>query len=368
MILFYSGSTLLGTGTLSGGTASFTTTTPLAVGNRTIKASYSGDSNSKTSSGTLTQTVNQDSTTTVLVSSADPSVSGQVVTFTATVKANAPGGGTPTGSVTFTNGSTTLATVALTNGAATYSTAKLATGQATITATYKGSGSFTTSSASLTQTINQDATTIKVSSSANPSVYGQSVTFTARVTAASPGSGTPTGTVTFYDGSTNLGSGTLSTGTATFSTTFFVLGSHSISVVYSGDTNFTTNTSSALSQTVNQDVTTTAVVSSVNPSVYGQAVTFTATVSAKAPGSGTPTGTITFFAGTTQLGTATLSGGTASFTTTSPLAAGNHTIKASYGGDTNFKTSSGTLTQTVNQDSTTTALVSSADPSVSGQW
>ena len=103
------------------------------------------------------------------------------MTFTATVSANAPGSGTPTGSVTFTNGSTTLATVALTNGAATYSTAKLATGQATITATYKGSGSFTTSSASLTQTVNQDVTSATVTSSLNPSVSGQSVTFTVTV-------------------------------------------------------------------------------------------------------------------------------------------------------------------------------------------
>ena len=90
------GSTTLGTGTLSGGVASFTTTSPLAAGNDTIKASYGGDTNFKTSSGTLTQTVNQDSTTTSVVSSANPSVYGQSVTFTATVTANAPGSGTPT--------------------------------------------------------------------------------------------------------------------------------------------------------------------------------------------------------------------------------------------------------------------------------
>ena len=123
-----------------------------------------------------------------------------------------------------------------------------------------------------------------MTSSANTSVYGQSVTFTATVKAASPGSGTPTGTVTFYDGTTDLGNGTLSAGTATFSTTFVVVGSHSITAVYSGDTNFTTSTSSALTQTVNQAATTTAVVSAVNPSIYGQPLTFTATVSANLAG------------------------------------------------------------------------------------
>ena len=63
------------------------------AGNLTIKASYSGDTNFKTSSGTLTQTVDADSTTTAVVSSANPSVFGQSVTFTATVTANAPGAG-----------------------------------------------------------------------------------------------------------------------------------------------------------------------------------------------------------------------------------------------------------------------------------
>ena len=154
----------------------------------------------------MTQTVNQDSTTTAIASSANPSVYGQSVTFTATVTASAPGSGTPTGTVTFMNGTTTLGTVTLSGGTASYSTAKLATASHSITATYNGSTSFVTSNGSLTQTVNQDGTTTSVSSSLNPSVFGQSVTFAATVTPSS-GSGTPTGTVTFYDGSTMLGSG-----------------------------------------------------------------------------------------------------------------------------------------------------------------
>ena len=92
------------------------------------------------------------------------------------------------------------------------------------------------------------------------------------VIAASPGTGTPTGTVTFKDGSTTLGTGTLSGGTATFSTSQLAVGPNSITAVYGGDTNFTTSTSSALTQTVNQDGTTTTVTSSANPSVFGQTV------------------------------------------------------------------------------------------------
>jgi hypothetical protein len=149
------------------------------------------------------------------------------------------------------------------------------------------------------------------------------------------------------DGSTAIGTGTLNSGKATFTTSSLSVGSHAITAVYGGDVNFTTSTSTAVSQGVNQANTTTALVSSLNPSVFGQSVTFTATVTAVAPGSGTPTGTVTFYDGSTKLGTGTLGGGVASFTTAS-LAVGSHSIKAVYGGDTNFKTStSAILTQVV---------------------
>jgi Bacterial Ig-like domain (group 3) len=367
-VTFSVGSTVLGTATLSSGNASFTTTSPLSVGNDTIKASYGGDTNFKTSAGTVVQTVNQDSTTTSVVSSANPSVYGQSVTFTATVAANAPGSGTPTGSVKFTSGSTTLGTVTLSNGTASYSTAKLATGLDTITATYNGSTSFITSNASLNQTVGQDATSGTVTSSLNPSVFGQWVTFTAIVSAASPGSGTPTGTLKFLDGSTLLTTATLNgSGKATFQTSALLAGSHSITVVYSGDANFVTSTSSVQGQTVKLDATTIKLSSSTGSSVYGQSVTFTATVSANSPGSGTPTGTVTFMDGSTSLGTGTLSGGVATFSI-STLTVGSHSITGVYSGDANFTTStSSTLTQTVKQSSTTTSVVSSANPSTSGQ-
>jgi hypothetical protein len=113
--------------------------------------------------------------------------------------------------------------------------------------------------------------------------------------------------------------------------------------------------------------TSTVVASSGSPSTVGQPVTFTATVTGGS-GAGTPTGTVTFADGGTQLGTATLDGsGTATFTTTTtPLAAGTHTITASYGGDSSFEGSTGSLTQTVNQVTTTTTGGSSQNPSVVG--
>ena len=94
--------------------------------------------------------------------------------------------------------------------------------------------------------------TTTLTSSPNPSVSGQSVTFTATAVAVLPGAGTPTGIVTFKDGTTTLGTGTLTAGSATFSTSTLTASTHSITAVYSGDTHFTTSTSAPLTQTVNQ--------------------------------------------------------------------------------------------------------------------
>ena len=173
--------------------------------------------------------------------------------------------------------------------------------------------------------------------------------------------------MTFKDGATTLGTGTLNASRqATFTTSSLSAGSHSITAVYGGDSNFSGSTSPVLTQTVGQAATTTAVSSSPNPSAFGQAVTFTATVTPTS-GSGTPTGTVTFADGATMLGTATLSGGQATFTTSS-LSAGNHTITVTYGGDGIFTPStSPALNQVINQVPTTTALASSVNPSNVGQ-
>jgi hypothetical protein len=198
-----------------------------------------------------------------------------------------------------------------------------------------------------------------VTSSANPSVFGQSVTFTATVTARTPGSGTPAGTATFLDGSTVLATVTLSGGKATFTTSVFTVGSHSVIVQFTpSDGNFTASISSALTQSVRQDSTTTALTSSLNPSTFGSSVTFMATVTANAPGSGIPAGSVTFKDGSKTLKVVTLdASGVASFTT-STLAVGNHTISATYSGSTNYKNSTASLTQVVNPAGSTHTILS----------
>jgi len=255
-VTFEDGSTVLGTATLSGGVAKFTSTT-IPAGSNSIKAVYGADSNfTASTSGSLTQTVNQSATTTALTKSTTTTAKfGQSITFTATMAAVSPGAGTPTGTVTFEDGSTVIGTATLSGGVARFATTALAVGSHSIKAVYGGDTNFSSSSSgSMTQTVAQASTTTKLTkNTSGPITSGTSVTFTATVAAVSPGAGLPANgeTVTFIDNGSSIGTETLSAGVATLITTTLPVGSNSITAVYSGDTDYTTSTSSALSQTVN---------------------------------------------------------------------------------------------------------------------
>jgi hypothetical protein len=218
---------------------------------------------------------------------------------------------------------------------------------------------------------NYEATTTTVASSANPSAYGQSVTFTATVSPAACWADTPTGTVQFQIDGSDFGSAVgLVNGIATSSAIATLsIGSHTVTAVYSGNINLA-GSIGALSggQNVNQ-ATTTTVASSANPSVYSQSVNFSAMVSAATSGAGTPTGTVQFQIDGSNFGSAVgLVDGIATSNATATLSMGSHTVTAVYSGDINFAASTGTLSggQVVNQ-ATTTTVVSSANPSVYGQ-
>jgi Big-like domain-containing protein len=185
-------------------------------------------------------------------------------------------------------------------------------------------------------------TTTTITSSLNPSIYGQSVILTATV--VSIGSATPTGKVTFRNSNVPIGSAVLSAGVATLETTHLPAGTLSITATYTGDTQSGKSTSAPLSQTVKQASTTTTVKSSLNPSSQGQAVTFTAQVTSPTT---KVTGAVTFSTGNSTLGTVALSGGKAAITT-STLPAGNNTITAAYAGTANIVGSVASLIQAVN--------------------
>ena len=349
------------------------------AGTETLTALYSGDGDfTGSTSAALTQTISPGSTATLVVSSLNPSVSGESLSYTATSTPLAPASGTATGTVTFMDGASPIAGCAaqpLIAGTASCTVSYPGAGTHAITAVYSGDANFNASTSPLlTQTVNQGATSTALVSSANPSASGEGITFTASVTTITPASGTPTGTATFLDGATTIGGCTaqpLVGGVATCSVVYPGAGSHSITVVYSGDADFTSSTSSALTQTVVQALTSTALASSVNASVTGQVTTLTATVSVSVPGAGSPTGTVDFTVGgvdiagcaaqaVTGTGTATCS--------TSFGAAGAETLNAVYSGDTDFAGStSPALTQTVDQGATAALVMSSVNPSLAGQ-
>src|SRR5262249_22145799 len=134
------------------------------------------------------------------------------------------------------------------------------------------------------------ATTTTLSTSTATAVFGQPVTLTAAVTSAA---GVPTGTVTFLDGNTVLGTAQVNAGQATLPVSLGV-GNHALTASFAATGNFANSTSAAVAVTVNRAATAAALASSLNPAVTGQALTFTATVTAVAPGAGAPTGTVTF--------------------------------------------------------------------------
>jgi hypothetical protein len=348
------------------GVATFSTTT-LAVGLHSVVASYNGDTMhfTSTSAPALIQTV-LEGTSTGLTSTANPSAVGQSVTFTATVTISGGGGVTPDGTVNFMDGTTLLSTQTISaGGVAMYATSTLKAGVHQITAVYNGDAAKQIQG-STSAVLNQDVqapTTATLTSSLNPSFYGNSVTFTAIV----PPSGTtaPTGTVSFLDGATQIGTGTLSgnPGVATLTTTTLIMGTHSITASYAGDSYNGPSVSLPLNQVVKQAQTATTVTATPSPGIAGGPETIAATVTVTS-GSGTPTGTVTFTSGTMQLGSAPVTN-TGTATITPALAQGSYQIVATYSGDANNQGSaSAPLPLTVSQATTQTALVVAPNPAL----
>ncbi len=268
-------------------------------------AILSEQSNSLTTPGSCVTAPQPATTSTSVTSSPNPSTVGNPVTLEATVTPT-DGGGTVAfyadGSTTPISGcgTQTLSPVSGSTYHATCVTSSLGVGPHSISATYSGDNGYAGSSGSLAgpQVVDQISTTTIVTSSPNPSTFGQTVTFTAIETPTDGG-----GTTAFYaDGSTTPISGcgaellTLVAGTyqASCATSTLGAGPHPISATYSGDTDYAGGSGSLPGgQVVSRASTATTLASSVHPSVHHQPVTFTATV---VPTDGS--GTVAFLAGT----------------------------------------------------------------------
>jgi hypothetical protein len=187
------------------------------------------------------------------------------------------------------------------------------------------------------ETSSTTATTTFLTASPASVTAGQNVTFTATV-AQTSGGGTPTGSVTFANGVTQIGTASLNpSGVATFSSPGLAVGLYTVTATYSGDSNFSPSTSPAIAVTVAASAkisTLTSVVASSTQLTSGQSVTLSVKV-APATGTSTPTGSATIMDGQTSIGTVTLSAGAGSFSSTT-LSVGTHAITAAYSGDANF--------------------------------
>ena len=286
------------------------------LGSNTVKYWAVDEAGNVAAAKTVTFTIFSP-TTALLAVTPDPTLLGNSVTLTATVKATLSG--TPTGAVTFYNGATSLGTVTLSSGVAKLATSTLPAGANSLFVSYPGAGDFLAiKSPTVVETI-QEATTTALSTSASPATYKQSVTFTAHVSPSH--SGVPTGTVRFYSGSTLLGTGTLSGSDVATFTTSFAPGTFSIKAVYSGDSTYITSTSAAVTEAVSQAVQS-ITFATIPAQTVGTKITLTATASSGLA--------VSFTASTPAV--CSVSGNTATM-----LSAGTCTITAVQAGNADYR-------------------------------
>jgi hypothetical protein len=187
-------------------------------------------------------------TTTALSADLNPAVFGQPVTLTATVTAAR---GAPAGTITFFDGSMPLGEVALDPNGRARLLVQLAPGVHSLRASFAGLAPFTASaSATLSETVNKALTTNNLTAAVNPFGYTDAVVLTATIAPMAPGAGSPTGTVTFFEGSKVLGTAQVSGGQAGLFLQGFPRGKHTVTAVYSGDPDFEGSTSKAVTFTI----------------------------------------------------------------------------------------------------------------------
>jgi hypothetical protein len=389
--------------TLSNGGVAGNLSTPLPGGTYTVHAHYAGDGvYAPSDSAPISVTISKENSSivgdftatgvgfgpfqavTVVNGSANNFLSGASVgygvdAYMDTQLISASSKGTPSGSVTYTvtqngsplpslttnlnaDGTTFMLTgTSFPNNKLVANYATLLPGAYSVTASYAGDNSFNPSTASTTFTINKATPSVTYSTSSTELTSGGTATLNFAI--AIPGlASAATGTVTFSDGATPLGTGTLSNGRVTFTTTAIVAaGAHSIHAVYNGDSLYNTATPNNVTITVGGTVTTTTaltaatttVTAPLTPPTAGSSITLTA-IPTPAPSATT---SVSFYDNGVFLGSAnaTVATGKATLAVTT-LTAGMHNLTANYSGNTTQQTSTGSLTLVVAQNATSTTI------------
>ena len=369
MVVFYNGTTALGTAALNGSGVATLTTTALSAGTDSVTAAYAGTGNYGPSvSAAQVITLNPAALTLVAdnatrpYNTVNPNFAG-TITYNGSPYAESNGG-----SFTGANGDTFtvnfITTATQTSPVGTYSIVPslTATGTANLS-------NYTVTPTDGTLTVSSDTTSAVLSASGTNVPYGTNVTLTATLTDTSTSPSTPitSGTVTFYNGANPIGSGALNaSGVATLSTTTLPAGANSISAQFAGSGSNTAGTSNTLSVVVTSNTTTTTLTAGSTSISYGQSLALTAKV---VPSAGsTPAGMVTFYNGTVVIGTGALNGSGVATLNLSTLPAGTDTLSASYaasGGD--LASTSNSLVVAVSGDTTTTVLTPSTASTFYGQ-
>jgi hypothetical protein len=374
-VTFISNGTAFATATLDAAGVATQPASATAVGDYSLSARYNG-----TNGGFLTSTSNTvvqqvRTPTTKATTATDLTVTPTTVqigkNFTVRAAVRPTTGTTkPTGSVTFTSNGVAFATTPVdASGVATFTRPSDTLGSFQIVARYLGDGAHqpSTSNAVTLVVTSKLATATSIASSPNPSVLGQPVAVSVTVRPTS-GTTTPTGTVTLWEGSTNLGTFTLASGRASATVTFWTVASRNLAATYSGDSSHASGYSPWIAHRVDKAGTGLVMRTDPGASYLAQQVKLQAWVSAAKPGAGTPTGNVAFYDGQTHLGTAAAVNGYAElrYTFNAP---GEHRLSAIYLGSANYNASGyaewrhpvgGTR-------ATTVSLTTSPNPSVKGQ-
>lgn len=362
---------------LSGGSATYTFSSTV-VGSHTITATYSGDSTYATSTGNLTLTVGTTAlaTSTALSAATITPASGATDAISIRVaSASSSSTTTPTGTLSIAvDGTTVTSSLALTGGSATYVFSSTTAGSHAVTATYSGDSTYAASTGTLTLTVVPApvATTTTLSAATNTPAFGAGDAISIKVASASSSSTTtPTGTLTIAVDNTIVNpSAALTAGSAMYSFSSTIAGSHTITAIYSGDSTYAASTGTLTVTVGPAPVATTTVLSAATTTpAFGASDVITIKVaSASSSSTATPTGTLMItIDGTTATSSLALSGGSATYAFSSTTA-GSHTVAATYSGNSTYASSSGSVTLTVASApvATTTALSAATTAPASG--
>jgi hypothetical protein len=348
-------------------TATILMTAPYVAGAHRIAGVYTGDANYKTStSQTAAVTLVQSPVTVALTPATTTPAADSSLALSATITPPAAGAPFPTGTVNFIVDGNTAATIAVVPGSPSTSGTTItvpASGSHILQATYSGNSNYTFSQSPQVNIVaSTTATTLVVTPATIAPVTGASLLLTASVTAASPGTVVPTGTVTFTLDEVVAGPAPVISGTAaTLTIAAPSPGPHAVAASYNGDSYFSGSTAPAVALAVAKLPTSLVVTPGTTTPTAGNPLQATATITAA--GATLPTGTVTFSLDGTAVGTAPLVSGLSANLSFVVPTAGAHTLAAAYNGDSNYATSTAPAVTLTAGTAATTLLLTPVLPS-----